>query len=179
MGEEAALAAAELQKENARACAQAEEALEKGRKGVADAKAHVRAYGTDLRRAKRYLEKRTKQLGAFRSGPLAAFEAMWSEAHRDQKDEAKGTNEEIKSNAPDCATGHAGGSSDDDDDKRISKAASLSLTVPDENAGGHAEETFRESELVASPVCDVGAGERGNDDDGCEMVATSNSPNAD
>merc|ERR1712232_1071454 len=170
----------ELQNENARACAHAEEALEKGKKGVVGARAHVRVYGSDMRRARRCLEKRTKQLSAFRSGPLAAFEAMWPEEHREQKDQAKGTNEGTNSNAFGRANGLTGGRSVVDDGNEGNKAASLSLTVPVENAEGHAEEMFRESAPMASPVSEVGAGKRGSDDGSCEVVptrqATSHSP---
>merc|ERR1712232_373527 len=91
--EEAALAAAELQTKSASACAQAEEALMQGKREVVSARAHVCAYGADMRRAKLSLDKRTKQLSAFRSGPLAAFEAMRS----DMTGDSKGKNQGIES----------------------------------------------------------------------------------
>jgi hypothetical protein len=94
--EEVASAAANLRNESARACARSESAWEKGKGTVTAARAHVRAFSADMRRAKRCLEKRTKQLSAFRSGPLAAFEALRSERCCERNGEIYGASGVVK-----------------------------------------------------------------------------------
>merc|ERR1712232_469542 len=97
---------------------------------------------------------------------------MGSEKPFDQKDEVQGMDEELKPGELGGTNGLAAGSSGDNDVKGGSKAGtSLSLTVPGETVEGHADKVFRESALVAKPICEVGAGNR--DDDDCSEAGAS------
>jgi len=163
--ENAALAAVELQNANAQAYTEAKKALGNGKKVAAAARAHVRAFSTDMQRTKLCLERRIKQLSTFRSGPLAAFDAMRSEEPFDQKDKVEGANEDLRSDEHGGTTGHAGRSTSDDDGKEGSKAGtSLCRTVLGEIVQGHTDKLFREPALAAKPVCELGAGKRDGDD---------------